>query len=159
MPTSQKAKLKLLSMRTSKRVVHTEAARAPVLNHLTNAPDLKTDLVTGVATTGIETMMTVEATGEVAVAPTSDLEDGVITEEVEEGVDIAADVGEGIMIEGIIAVEGEVMVYVCGGEDNNKVLIDAAIFIIALNSQIVFCLIFAKRDGHHLQSSLGLANF
>lgn len=120
MPTSQKAKLKPLSMRTSKRVVHTEAARALGLNHLTNAPDLKTDLVTGAATTGIEVMMTVEATGEVVVgvAPTSDLEDGLITEE-EEGADIAADVEEGIMTEGIIVAEGEVTVFIFGGKENN----------------------------------------
>jgi len=110
MPTSQKAKLKPLLMHTSKRVVHTEAARDLGLNHLTNAPDLKTDLAMGAATTGTEVMMTVEATGEVAVAPTSDLEDGLITEE-EEGVDIAADVEEGIMTGGIIAVEGEVTLF------------------------------------------------
>ena len=116
-PTSQKAKLKPLLMRTSKRVVHTEAARDLGLNHLTNAPDLKTDLVMGAATTGTEVMMTVEATGEVAVAPTSDLEDGLITEE--EGVDIAADVEEGIMTGGIIAVEGEVTLFIYGGKENN----------------------------------------
>lgn len=120
MPTSQKAKLKPLSMRTSKRVVHTEAARALGLNHLTNAPDLKTDLVTGAATTGIGVMMTVEATGEVVVgvAPTSDLEDGLITEE-EEGVAIAADVEEATMTEGIIVAEGEVTVFIFGGKENN----------------------------------------
>lgn len=161
MPTSQKAKLKPLSMRTSKRVVHTEAARALGLNHLTNALDLKTDLVTGAATTGIEVMMTVEATGEVVVgvAPTSDLEDGLITEE-EEGADIAADVEEGIMTEGIIVAEGEVTVFIFGGKESNKVLFDVAIFIRALSYQIVFSLIFPKRDGHHpLQSNLVVSKF
>lgn len=161
MPTSQKAKLKPLSMRTSKRVVHTEAARALGLNHLTNVPDLKTDLVTGAATTGIEVMMTVEATGEVVVgvAPTSDLEDGLITEE-EGGADIAADVEEGIMTEGIIVAEGEVTVFIFGGKESNKVLFDVAIFIRALSYQIVFSLIFPKRDGHHpLQSNLVVSKF
>ena len=117
MPTSQKVRLKPLSMHTSKRVVHTEAARGLALNLLTNAPDLKTDHAMEEGTTEIEVMMTVEATGEVVVgvAPTSDLEDGLIMEE-EAGVDIAADAEEGIMTEEIIAVEGEVTVLICSGK-------------------------------------------
>ena len=132
MPTSQKAKLKPLSMLTSKRVAHIEAAQALGLSHLTNAPDLMTDLVTGAATTGIGVMMTVEATGEVVVGvvPTSDLEDGLM---VEEEVDIAVDAEEGIMTEGIIVVEAEVTVYICSGKENNKVLIDVAILTIVLS--------------------------
>ena len=124
MPTNQKARLRPLLMRTSKRVVRTEAARALGLNRLTNAPDLKTDLVTGVvATTGIEVMMTVEATGEEAVvAPTSVLEDGLT---MEEEVDIAVDEEEeGIMTEGIIVVAGEVTVLKCGRKENNKIMFD-----------------------------------
>ena len=112
MLTNQKAKLKPLWMSTSKKVAHTEAARALGLNHLTNAPDLKTDRDTVGGTTGIEVMMTVEGTGGVAVvvAPTSDLEDGLIMAmEGEEEVDIVEDVGEDIMTEGIIVVEGEVL--------------------------------------------------
>lgn len=126
-PTSQKAKQKPLLMRTSKRVAHTEAARALGPNHLTNAPDLKTDLVTGAVTTGIEVMMTVEAIGEVVVgvAPTSDLEDGLMV--AEEVVDIAVDAVEGIMTEGIIVVEEEVTVFICDGKENNKVIFDLAI--------------------------------
>lgn len=136
MPTNQKAKLKPLSMRTSKRVAHTEAARALGPSHLTNAPDLMTDLVTGAATTGTEVMMTAEATGEVVVgvAPTSVSEDGLT---VEEEVDIAVDAEEDIMTEGIIVVEAEVTVFICGGKQNNKVLFDRAIFLIALSYQIV----------------------
>lgn len=135
MPTSLKAKLKPLSMRTSKRVAHTEAALALGLNHLTNAPDLKTDLVTGAATTGIEVMMTVEATGEVVVevAPTSDLEDVLM---VEEEVDIVVDAEEGIMTGGTIVVEAEVTAFMWGGKENNQVLF-VAIFIIALSYLII----------------------
>ena len=136
MPTSQKAKLKPLLMHTSKRVAHTEAARALGRSHLTNAPDLKTGLVMEAATTGIEVMMTVEATGEVVgVAPTSDLEDGLMVEEVV--VDTAVDAEEGITTEGIIVVEGEVTVFICGGKENNKVLFDVAVSIVVLSYQIV----------------------
>lgn len=143
MPTNQKAKLKPLSMSTSKKVVHTEAARALGLNHLTNVPDLKTDLDTEEGTTGIEVMMTVEGTDgvEVVVALTSDLEDGLITAmEEEEGVDIVEDVEEGIMTEGIIVVEGEVVVFKCGQNEKNKVVFDENVVIL-----IIACWVQRKR--------------
>lgn len=126
MPTNQKVRLKPSLMHTSKRVVHIGAAQALDLNHLTNVLGLKTDLVMGAVATGIEVMMTVEDTGEVVVVvdPTSDLEDGPTMEEEEAGVDIVVDVEEGIMIEGIIVVEEEVMVLKCGGKEKNKVVFD-----------------------------------
>lgn len=125
MPTNQKVRLKPSLMHTSKRVVHIGAAQALGLNHLTNVLGLKTDLVMGAVATGIEVMMTVEDTGEVVVVdPTSDLEDGPIMEEEEAGVDIVVDVEEGIMIEGIIVVEEEVMVLKCGRKEKNKVVFD-----------------------------------
>lgn len=113
-----------MSMHTSKRVVHIGAAQALGLNHLTNALGLKTDLVMGVVATGIEVMMTVEDTDEVVVvAPTSDLEEGPIMEEAAAEVDIAVDVEEDIMIEGII-VEEEVIVLKCGRKEKNKAVFD-----------------------------------
>ena len=112
MLTSKKAKLKVLLMSTSKKVVHTEAARVLALNLLINAPDLKTDLDMVEGTIGIEAMMTVEATDgvEVVAVLTSDLEVGLITgTEEEEVVDIVEDEEEGTMTEGIIVVEAEVL--------------------------------------------------